>query len=70
MSYIYLVKYKVNYTDETKYKVFCTFIDANNFHRNYKHHLLENAFITHYEILVLEVYISKEESDMINKKLN
>ncbi|WJG69753.1 hypothetical protein SIXOD_v1c07050 [Spiroplasma ixodetis Y32] len=34
MSYIYLIKYKVNYTYETKYKVFCTFIDANNFHRN------------------------------------
>ncbi len=30
MSYIYLVKYQVNYTDETKYKVFCIFIDANN----------------------------------------
>lgn len=70
MSYIYLVKYKVNYTFETKYKAFCTFVEATNFHKNYKHHLLEDAYIIHYEILVMEVYISKEESDMKIKKLN
>ncbi|WP_174480281.1 hypothetical protein [Spiroplasma endosymbiont of Danaus chrysippus] len=55
MAYVYLIKYKVNYTFETKYKAFCTFVEASNFHKNYKNHLLENAFITHYEILVLEV---------------
>ncbi|WP_174480488.1 hypothetical protein [Spiroplasma endosymbiont of Danaus chrysippus] len=45
MAYVYLIKYKA----------FCTFVEASNFHKNYKHRLLENAFITHYEILVLEV---------------
>ncbi|WJG70446.1 MULTISPECIES: hypothetical protein [Spiroplasma] len=65
MAYVYLIKYQVNYTDETKYKVFSTFKDANNFHRNYKHHLLENAFITHYEILVMEL-----DMEYTNQKLN
>ncbi len=66
MSYIYLVKYQVNYTDETKYKVFWNFIDANNFHRNYKHHLLENAFITHYEILAFELDMQYPNQEKLN----
>lgn len=59
---IYLMKYKVNYTFETKYKVFKSFEEATLFHKNYKHHVLNHdygyndkiAFITHYEILVLD----------------
>lgn len=63
MKYVYLLKYKVNYTDEVKSKVFLTIEEAINFHTNYKHHILNKhrnsleieAFITHYEILVMEL---------------
>lgn len=62
---IYLMKYKVSYIYETKYKAFRTFEEATKFHRNYKHHILNNdsytpnqkqeAFITHFEIIVLDL---------------
>lgn len=64
---IYLMKYKVNYTEELKYKAFRTFEDATYFHQNYNHHLApinfmerpmncpEPFFITHFEIIVLDL---------------
>ncbi|WP_375316839.1 hypothetical protein [Spiroplasma endosymbiont of Virgichneumon dumeticola] len=68
MQYAYLLKYKVNYTDETKYKVFTKIENAINFHKNYKHPILNDnnferivttkAFITNYEILVMELDIN------------
>lgn len=68
MKYAYLLKYKVNYVYEKKYKLFSTIENANNFLKNYKHHILtgsynaqkyqEPAFITHYEILVMELDIN------------
>ncbi|WP_375318316.1 hypothetical protein [Spiroplasma endosymbiont of Virgichneumon dumeticola] len=67
MQYAYLLKYKVNYTDEIKYKVFTKIENAINFHKNYKHPILndntferivtQQAFITNYEILVMELDI-------------
>ncbi|WP_375316904.1 hypothetical protein [Spiroplasma endosymbiont of Virgichneumon dumeticola] len=66
MQYAYLLKYKVNYTDEIKYKVFTKIENAINFHKNYKHPILNDtyerivttkAFITNYEILVMELDI-------------
>ncbi|WP_338977528.1 hypothetical protein [Spiroplasma endosymbiont of Panzeria rudis] len=69
MAYVYLIKYKVNYTFETKYKVFYTFKEANNFHKNYKHHLLEDAYIIHYEILAFELdmqYTNQTNQEKLN----
>ncbi|WP_342276394.1 hypothetical protein [Spiroplasma endosymbiont of Nebria brevicollis] len=66
MQYVYLLKYTVNYTNEIKYKVFTKIENAINFHKNYKHHILKvpyydyqepEAFITHYEILVMKLDI-------------
>ncbi|WP_339046988.1 hypothetical protein [Spiroplasma endosymbiont of Colias croceus] len=79
MKYAYLLKYKVNYVYETKYKLFSTIENANNFLKNYKHHVLtgsynaqkyqEPAFITHYEILVMEIdiTINNIENIYVNK---
>lgn len=55
MKYTYLLKYKTNYGIETKYKLFSTIENAISFHRNYKHHILENAYIQDYQILVMEL---------------
>lgn len=55
MKYAYLLKYKTNYGIETKYKLFSTIENAINFHRNYKHYILENAYIQDYQILVMEL---------------
>lgn len=56
MKYAYLLKYKTNYEIETKYKLFSTIENTIiNFHRNYKHHILENAYIQDYQILVMEL---------------
>ncbi len=65
MKYVYLLQYTVNYTDVIKQKVFLTIEEAINFHRNYKHHLLEDAYITHYEILVLELDINLRNFTLI-----
>ncbi|CAB1054318.1 hypothetical protein [Spiroplasma endosymbiont of Danaus chrysippus] len=79
MKYAYLLKYKVNYVYETKYKLFSTIENVINFHKNYKHHILtgsynsqknqEPAFITHYEILVMELDINLNNKEL-NEKLN
>ncbi|WP_342275906.1 hypothetical protein [Spiroplasma endosymbiont of Nebria brevicollis] len=61
MQYNYLLKYKVNYTNKRKQKIFSTIENAINFHKNYKHHILENAYIEHYEILVMELDIKGVE---------
>ncbi|WP_342277168.1 hypothetical protein [Spiroplasma endosymbiont of Nebria brevicollis] len=58
MQYVYLLKYTVNYTNEIKYKVFTKIENAINFHKNYKHYILKNAYIEHYEILVMELNIN------------
>lgn len=76
MKKMYLMKYKVNYTPQTKYKLFSSFEAATNFHITYKHHILNGreyikqklsntqiptiGFITHYDIIVLEVDTTEE----------
>ncbi|WP_425376692.1 hypothetical protein [Spiroplasma endosymbiont of Aleiodes alternator] len=70
MKYAYLLKYEVNYTTgQIKYKLFSTIENANNFHRNYKHHLIKEAYIEKYEILVMELDINLNNKEL-NKKLN
>ncbi len=69
MKYAYLLKYKTNYGIETKYNFFSTIENAINFHRNYKHHILKNADIQDYQILVMELDISLNNNEL-NKKLN
>ncbi|WP_339048028.1 hypothetical protein [Spiroplasma endosymbiont of Colias croceus] len=69
MKYAYLLKYEVNYTGQIKYKLFSTIENANNFHRNYKHHLIKEAYIEKYEILVMELDINLNNKEL-NKKLN
>lgn len=69
MNKMYLMKYKVNYTPQTKYKLFSSFEAATNFHRTYEHHILNRkrqieleqlAFITHYDIIVLDVDLTEQ----------
>ncbi|WJG70423.1 hypothetical protein [Spiroplasma ixodetis] len=69
MKYVYLLKYEVNYNCHIKYKVFSTIENANNFHKNYKHHLIKDAYIEKYEILVMELDINLNNKEL-NKKIN